>query len=197
MTLTESTMLELGSPLPNFQLPNAVDGSSVGSDDFAGQPVVVMFICNHCPYVIHLSEKLAQLADGWIEQGVAVVAISSNDIESYPDDSPEKMKAEVELRSYGFPYLYDETQQVAKAFTAACTPDFFLFDANHALVYRGRFDASRPKRISSGVYESDVPASGDELASAIELVLSGKPISAVQYPSLGCNIKWKPSNEPC
>lgn len=196
MTLTESTMLKLGSPLPAFELPNTVDGSIVSSQDLVGKPVLAMFICNHCPYVIHLSEKLAELADQWIQKGVAVIAISSNDVESYEDDSPEKMKAEVDRRSYNFPYLYDESQSVAHAFTAACTPDFFLFDANHLLVYRGRFDASRPKRISSGVYESDVPASGDDLSAAIERVLSGKPIEAQQYPSLGCNIKWKPGNEP-
>lgn len=191
MALTESTMLELGSKLPDFSLPDVCTSELVSGSDFAGKPLVVMFICNHCPYVIHLSEKLSQRCAEFMAQGVGVVAISSNDIEEYPADSPEKMKDEVELRGYPFPYLFDETQQVAHDFTAACTPDFFLFDQKHELAYRGRFDATRPKRIQSGVYESPEPASGDELNAAVAAVLAGEPVAGQQLPSLGCNIKWK------
>jgi peroxiredoxin len=196
MALTESTMLPLGSKMPAFRLLNTVDDSMLDSASLADQPVLVMFFCNHCPYVIHLSEKIAELSAEWMERGVAVVGISSNDVEEYPADSPEKMKEEVTLRNYGFPYVYDETQEVAHSFTAACTPDFFLFDKSHALVYRGRFDATRPTRIKSGVYESDNPATGEDLAAAVESVLSNIPVAAKQLPSLGCNIKWKTGKQP-
>lgn len=196
MALTESTMLQLGSALPKFELTNVVDGGKVGSGDFADQPVLVMFICNHCPYVIHLSEKLAELATDYLAAGVAVVAISSNDVTEYPADSPEKMKEEVSLRGYPFPYLYDKSQEVALAFTAACTPDFFLFDGSHQLVYRGRFDSTRPTRIRSGVYQSDDIANGEELSAAVEAVTSGNSVAETQLPSLGCNIKWMPGKEP-
>jgi len=191
MALTESNMLKLGSALPEFALPDVCSGELIGSANFADQPVVVMFICNHCPYVIHVAEKLAERSAEFAAQGVGVVAISSNDVGEYPADSPEKMKEEVELRGYQFPYLYDETQNVARAFTAACTPDFFLFDSNHELAYRGRFDATRPTRIRSGVYESDNAATGQELAAAVSAVLRGKAVDENQLPSLGCNIKWK------
>lgn len=196
MALTESNMLELGSELPDFSLTDVSSGETVQKENYAGRALLVMFICNHCPYVIHISEKLAQATANYMASGVGVIAISSNDINEYPADSPEKMKEEVALRCYPFPYLFDETQQVAKDFTAACTPDFFLFDARHQLVYRGRFDETRPTRIRSGVYESDNAATGQELTAAIEALLSGDPINARQLPSLGCNIKWTKENEP-
>lgn len=196
MALTESTMLKLGSKLPDFELPDVCTGSTIRAADYSDKPLLVMFICNHCPYVIHLSEKLAQRTTAFMDQGLGVVAISSNDVDEYPLDSPEKMQEEVKLRGYPFPYLYDETQKVAHAFTAACTPDFFLFDSNHELVYRGRFDETRPTRIRSGVYESENAATGDELSSAVNAVLGGKSVDQQQLPSLGCNIKWKAGNDP-
>ena len=196
MALTESSMLQLGASLPPFKLRDVTSDKTVSHGDFADKPILVMFICNHCPYVIHISEKLAELTQQFISRGVGIVAISSNDVVEYPADSPELMKKEVVLRGYQFPYLFDETQEVAHAFKAACTPDFFLFDKNHELVYRGRFDSTRPTRIRSGVYESDNPATGIELAAAIESVLDGVDPSEQQLPSLGCNIKWKHGNEP-
>ncbi|QEG23251.1 thioredoxin family protein [Mariniblastus fucicola] len=196
MALTESTMLKLGSPMPAFELPNVLTGETVTANDFAGKPLVVMFICNHCPYVIHLSESLAEVTRGYMESGVGVIAISSNDVAEYPADSPEKMKEELKLRGYSFPYLYDQTQKVAHDFTAACTPDFFLFDADHKLVYRGRYDETRPTRIRSGVYESDNVATGKELTAAVNAVLNSETVPKTQLPSLGCNIKWKEGNEP-
>lgn len=195
MALTESTMLELGSPAPQFAL-TATDGSTVSKDDFAEKPLLVMFICNHCPYVKHLAGQLKSVADDYMDR-VGVVGIQSNDTKSYPDDSFEKMKEEVESRGYTFPYLLDADQSVAKAFTAACTPDFFLFDSQHALAYRGRLDETRPTRIKSGVYDStQTPATGDEIRAAIDAVLLGKNPSGKQYPAMGCNIKWAPGNEP-
>ena len=191
MALTESTMMELGSKLPEFSLPDVSSGGTVNATDFAGKPLMVMFICNHCPYVIHLSEKLAEQTAKFMEQGIGVVAISSNDVSEYPLDSPEKMKEEVALRGYQFPYLYDETQKVAHDFTAACTPDFFLFDESHKLAYRGRFDETRPTRIRSGVYESENAATGEDLVAAVNAVLQGQDVNNQQFPSLGCNIKWK------
>ena len=196
MALTESTMLQLGSPLPNFSLTNVIDDANVSDKDFADQALLVMFICNHCPYVIHLAERLAEATTAFLAKGVGVVAISSNDVAEYPADSPEKMKEEVSSRGYPFPYLHDETQEVAHAFTAACTPDFFLFDRSHKLAYRGRFDGTRPTRIKSGVYESDDPATGNELGAAIEAVMADTSVPENQLPSLGCNIKWKAGNEP-
>ncbi|MEM7454640.1 MAG: thioredoxin family protein [Planctomycetota bacterium] len=197
MALTESTMLKTGTAAPDFSLP-ATDGSIVSRSDFVDRPLLVMFICNHCPYVVHVAPELAKLGIDYADTALAVVAIQSNDVEAYPDDGPEKMKEEVTERGYGFPYLYDETQQVARAYTAACTPDFFLFDKKHQLVYRGRLDETRPRRIESGVYDSaDGAAHGAELRAAIDNVLAGNPQgSATQYPSLGCNIKWKAGNEP-
>ncbi len=196
MALTESTMLQLGSRLPEFSLPDVSTGNIVSSNDFAGSSLVVAFICNHCPYVIHISEALARVAKEYEAAGVKMIAVSSNDAVAYPADSPEKMQEEVESRGYSFPYLYDESQEVALAFTAACTPDFFLFDADHELVYRGRFDETRPTRIKSGVYESDVTAHGGELTSAVKAIQEKTPVSGQQLPSLGCNIKWKTGNEP-
>jgi peroxiredoxin len=185
---TVSTMLPLGKPAPAFSLVN-VDGQTVSLDDFAGAPaLLVMFICNHCPYVKHVAPALARLGREYQQQGVAVVAINSNDTVSYPDDAPDQMRREVQQRGYTFPYLLDENQAVAKAYGAACTPDFYVFDRTRKLVYRGQMDASRPG--------SNIPVTGEDLTAAIDAVLAGKPVSEKQRPSLGCNIKWKAGNEP-
>jgi peroxiredoxin len=196
MVMTASTMLELGTNAPGFALPDT-EGNTVRLEDFAGKPLVVMFICNHCPFVKHVAGQLKAIGDEYGARGVGLVAISSNDVASYPDDSPEKMKREKAERGYGFPYLYDADQSVAKAYTAACTPDVFLFDGDHKLVYRGQLDDSRPKRIESGVYdfESD-PCTGRDLRAALDAVLVGDKPSDKQLPSMGCNIKWKSGNEP-
>jgi len=188
MVLTPSTMLPLGTKAPDFKLPN-VDGREVALADFAGAPALLaIFLCNHCPYVKHVADGLAQLAREYQARGVAVVGISSNDVEHYPADSPERMVAEVEERGYTFPYLYDESQAVAKAYRAACTPDFYVFDKNQRLVYRGQMDASRPN--------SGIPVTGQDLRRALDAVLTGAPISPEQRTSIGCNIKWKPGAEP-
>ena len=197
MALTESTMMPLGAQAPNFSLPSTA-GGSVSNSDFEGRPLLVMFICNHCPYVVHVSSQLAKLGVDYQDSQLAIVAISSNDTAEYPADSFDKMKDETELRGYTFPYLHDESQEVAIAYTAACTPDFFLFDAQHKLVYRGQLDQTRPTRIRSGVYDSTGNEStGENLRAAIDAVLKGEsPDPAKQLPSMGCNIKWKPGNEP-
>jgi peroxiredoxin len=188
MVRTASTMSPLGSPAPDFSLLN-VDGHVVSLSDFADAPaLLVMFICNHCPYVKHVAPVLAQVCRQYQAQGVAVVAISSNDSVGYPDDSPEQMVREAQKRGYTFPYLFDETQEVAQAYGAACTPDFFLYDRNRKLVYRGQLDSSRPR--------SDVPVTGEDLTAAVRAVLAGQPVAENQRPSLGCNIKWKPGCEP-
>ena len=188
MVLTPSTMLPLGTKAPDFSLPN-IDGRQVSLSDFEGAPaLLVVFMCNHCPYVKHVADALAQLAREYQQRGVAVVGINSNDAEQYPDDSPEKMAEEAAARGYTFPYLYDETQEVAKAYRAACTPDFYVFDKDRKLVYRGQMDDSRP--------DSGIPVTGADLRAALDAVLEGKPIPAEQKPSIGCNIKWKPGNEP-
>jgi peroxiredoxin len=185
---TESTMLALGTLAPPFSLPD-VDGRVVVLEDFRDNvALLVMFLCNHCPFVKHLREELARLAREYQAKGVGVVAIMPNDAENYPDDRPEKMREEVETWGYTFPYLYDESQEVAKAYRAACTPDFFLFDEAQRLVYRGQLDGSRPG--------NGVPVTGEDLRAALDAVLSGKPVAAEQRPSLGCNIKWKPGNAP-
>ncbi len=195
MALTESTMMKLGSDAPNFSLP-ATDGSTVTLDQFSGKPLLVAFICNHCPFVIHVAGALKTVTDKYADQ-IGVVAIQSNDTENYPADSFEKMKEEVANRGYGFPYALDEEQSVAKAYSAACTPDFFLFDESHKLVYRGRFDDTRPTRVESGVYDSEQnPATGAEMVAAIEAVLNKAEVPQKQYPAMGCNIKWKSGNEP-
>jgi peroxiredoxin len=181
-------MLPLGTKAPDFSLVN-VDGQTVSLVDLKGAPaLVVMFICNHCPFVKHVADQLAQLGRDYMPRGVAIVAINSNDVANYPADSPEQMVAEAEERGYPFPYLYDETQEVAKAYRAACTPDFFLFDGNQELVYRGQLDSSRP--------DSGIPVTGEDLRSALDAVLAGKKPSPDQRGSLGCNIKWAPGNEP-
>jgi peroxiredoxin len=188
MALTPSTMLPLGTKAPDFRLPDT-EGNPVSLSDFAGsQGLLVMFICNHCPYVKHVREQLAQLARDYQNRGIAVVAINANDVANYPDDSPEKMKQEKEQFGYTFPYLYDETQEVAKAYRAACTPDFYVFDASHRLVYRGQLDDSRPG--------NDQPVTGEDVRNALECVLTGSTMSLKQRPSMGCNIKWKAGNEP-
>jgi peroxiredoxin len=188
MVRTPSTMLPLGTVAPDFSLPN-VDGRVLSLADVAGpRGTVVMFICNHCPFVKHVADHLAILGRECLSRGVGVVAISSNDVSSHPADSPEQMVREAEDRGYSFPYLYDETQEVAKAYHAACTPDFYLFDAARKLVYRGQLDPSRPG--------SDVPVTGADLRAAVDAVLAGKPPVADQIPSLGCNIKWKAGNHP-
>ena len=197
MALTESTMLPLGSMAPDFSLTDT-SGQIVSKSDFTDCPLLVMFICNHCPYVKHFAPQLSQLGKDYTDSPLAMVAIQSNDVEQYPDDSLEKMEHESLVREYTFPYLLDETQEVAKSYAAACTPDFYLFNRSHQLVYRGRIDATMPIRIRSGVYDStESPATGQEVRAAIEELLSGgAPSSEGQLPASGCNIKWKPGNEP-
>jgi peroxiredoxin len=188
MVAVQSTMLPLGTIAPDFSLPDPT-GRLVSLDDFAGSKAyLVMFICNHCPFVKHIRQELARLGRDLQARGVAVVAISSNDIENYPDDSPEKMKQEAEAAGYTFPYLFDETQQVARAYRAACTPDFYLFDAERRLVYRGQLDDSRPG--------NGKPVDGADLRAAVEAVLRGKTPAEPHKPSIGCNIKWKAGNAP-
>ncbi|MCA9029995.1 MAG: thioredoxin family protein [Planctomycetaceae bacterium] len=187
MVKTESTMMPLGSSAPDFCLTN-VDGSVVSLADFAGKPLLVMFICNHCPFVVHVREQIAAMGREYQEKGLGIVAISSNSVVSHPMDGPEEMKAEHASAGYTFPYLYDESQAVAKAYRAACTPDFFLFDADKKLVYRGQMDDSRP--------QSGLPVTGADLRAACDAVLAGQAVSDQQKPSIGCNIKWAPGNEP-
>jgi peroxiredoxin len=189
MARTPSTMLSLGTPAPQFSLPDAVSGKTVSLNDFSGcKGLLVMFICQHCPFVKHVKSELAKLGQDYISQDLGIVAISSNDVANYPDDSPEKLKAMAEEYNFNFPVCYDETQEVAKAYQAACTPDFFLFDGDLKLVYRGQLDDSRPSL--------DIPVTGKDLRNAIDALLSNQPISEEQKPSIGCNIKWKPGNEP-
>ncbi len=176
-------MLPLGTPAPDFRLPDT-NGKTVSLADFKDKPaLLVVFMCNHCPYVKHIRAGLAQLARDYIPRGVAMIGINSNDAKNYPDDSPAKMAEEVKSAGYIFPYLFDETQAVAKAYRAACTPDIYLFDRGRRLVYRGQFDSSRPG--------NGIPVSGKDLRAALDAVLAGKPTSTMQTPSMGCNIKWK------
>ncbi len=187
MVKTASTMQRLGSQAPDFSLLN-VDGRMISWADFPdAKGYLVMFICNHCPYVKHVADELARIGHDYLPQGIAVVAINSNDTTKHPDDSPEQMVHEAENRGYPFPYLFDETQEVAKAFRASCTPDFFLYNADKTLVYRGQLDSSRPG--------NDVPLTGSDLRAALNSVLSGEPIDEKQVPSIGCNIKWKDAPE--
>jgi peroxiredoxin len=188
MTLTPSTMTALGTPAPDFALPDT-QGNQVQREDFsAAAGLLIVFMCNHCPYVIHIREELASLAAEYREKGLAVVGINANDASTHPADSFEKMVEEVRQVGYTFPYLHDETQRVAMAYGAVCTPDFFLYDGDRKLVYRGQFDDSRPK--------NDVPVTGRDLRAAIDALLDGRPIPVDQKPSVGCSIKWKPGNEP-
>ncbi|MBS1271348.1 MAG: putative peroxiredoxin [Candidatus Marinimicrobia bacterium] len=187
MTSVPSTMMELGTKMPSFELPD-YDGNTVSSDDFASDPVLVVFMCNHCPYVKNIVDTLAEKAKDYEAKGVRVVGGNSNDIEQYPEDSPAKMKAFAEEHGIEFPYLYDESQEVAKAYRAACTPDIYLFNADHELTYRGQFDDSRPG--------NGVEPSGKDLTEAVKKMLAGQPAPEKQTPSVGCNIKWKPGNAP-
>lgn len=187
MVRTTSTMMPLGTSAPDFSLRN-VDGKTVSLGDFSERPVLVIFMCNHCPFVIHLRSAIASFAKEYAGKGLAIVGISANDVNSHPQDGPEQMKIEAKNAGYEFPYLYDETQEVAKAYRAACTPDFFLFDKSHKLVYRGQFDSSRP--------QSNTPITGEDLRAAADALIAGKPVTDHQKPSIGCNIKWKAGHEP-
>lgn len=192
MALVESSMMELNRDAPDFTLPE-VDGQTKSLGDYeSAEVLVVMFICNHCPYVVHIADVLKQLAELYQKKGVAFVAINSNDAMAYPADSFEAMKEEKHQRGYTFDYLFDESQLVAKKYDAVCTPDFFVFDKERKLAYRGEFDKTRPTRISSGNYNSNAsPASGESLAAALDCILRGDTPAAKQYPSMGCSIKWR------
>ncbi len=184
MSLTPTTSIPLGFKAPAFSLSDTVSGKQMTYDDVKGENgTLVMFICNHCPYVIHMHEQLIAIGEEYRSKGVGFVAISSNDVDNYPQDGPELMKKLALEKGFPFPYLYDETQEVAKAYDAACTPDFDLFDANDICVYRGRMDESRPG--------NDIPLTGKDMRAAIDAMLSGEAIEGPQYPSMGCNIKWK------
>lgn len=184
MAKTQSTMLELGTKAPDFLLMNSADLQMVSRDQVMGEKgLLVIFMCNHCPYVLHILDKLLEVVKRYQAQGIGVVAISSNDIENYPDDRPEKMKELAELKKFSFPYLYDETQVVAKIYQAACTPDFFLFDRHMSLAYRGRFDSATPG--------NNHPITGEDLVKALECLVADRSVDKFQLPSLGCNIKWK------
>jgi len=184
MALTASTMLPLGTPAPRFRLPDP-DGKWVSFDDFADAPaLLVMFLCNHCPYVKHVADEVARFAREYAAKGLAAVAINPNDVVAYPEDAPPEMAEEARRRGYTFPYLHDESQDVARAYRAACTPEFYLFDRERRLVYRGRFDASRPGQ--------PTPVTGADLRAAADALLAGRPVPAAQQPSMGCSIKWRP-----
>ena len=188
MANTPSTMVDLGTSAPVFRLPDT-DGTEVSLETFRGAPaLLVIFMCNHCPFVVHLRECLARFAREYQRHGMAIVGINSNSAESHPQDGPEHMATEKLRMGYTFPYVFDATQEVAKAYGAACTPDFFLFDGERRLVYRGQFDDSRPG--------NDRPITGADLRAAADAVLANKPVSPEQRPSIGCNIKWKAGNEP-
>ena len=188
MAQTPSTMLELGTEAPYFALPEPATGKTVSSDSFTGRPMLVAFVCNHCPFVKHIQKGFVAFAGEYQPKGLGIVAISSNDVTTHPDDGPEKMAEEARDARYTFPYLFDETQEVAKSYRAACTPDFFLFDEDRKLVYRGQFDGARPG--------NSIPVTGKDLRAAADAVLAGGQPSADQAPSVGCNIKWRPGNEP-
>ena len=189
MALTPSTMLQLGTQAPDFNLPDVVTGKRVALKDLSSKKgLLVMFICRHCPYVQHVKKELARLGNDYANKDVAIVAVSSNDASRYPDDSPQNLKAMAKEEGFTFPFLHDEAQEMARAYSAACTPDFFLFDKSRKLVYRGQLDDSRPgnwKRVT-----------GKDLRAALDAVLSDRPVSSDQKPSIGCSIKWKPGREP-
>jgi len=184
MSLAQSNMLPLGTAAPDFELPDVVSGQLISLADIKKERgFLIMFICNHCPYVKHVRDQIIKLSNDYLDKEVGVVAISSNDIENYPEDSPELMREEAKKYQYHFPYLYDESQEVARSYDAACTPDFYLFNSASELVYRGQLDKSRPG--------NDQPNDGSDLRKAMDDMLSGNPISVEQVPSVGCNIKWK------
>jgi peroxiredoxin len=189
MALTPSTMLALGTQAPDFHLPDTVSGKTLSLDAFTGKKaLLVMFICHHCPYVKHVQTELARLGKDYVQKEVGIVAISANNAAQYPDDAPGQLKTMAQELGFSFPFCYDESQETAKAYTAACTPDFFLFDGQRKLVYRGQLDDSRPG--------NGKPLDGRDLRSALDAVLANQPVSQEQQPSIGCNIKWKPGNEP-
>jgi hypothetical protein len=193
MSRTESTMVQLGTVAPAFELPDAVSGKAVGRDDLAAgaKGLLLMFLCVHCPYVKHVEEEIARIGRDYFDAGkgpIAMAAIMANDVAHYPEDSPEKMKQQAVRLGWQFPYLYDETQEVAREYDAACTPDFFLFDAEMKLVYRGQLDDSRPRRKDSG---NDIPVTGKDLRAALDAVIAGKRPDPNQTSSIGCNIKWR------
>ena len=189
MALIPSTMLELGTPAPDFHLPDVTSGQRISLAALAHQKaLLVMFICGHCPFVRHVKEELARLGRDYADKSVGIVAISANDAATHPGDAPESLRKMAQELGFTFPLCYDESQETAKAYTAACTPDFFLFDANRKLVYRGQLDSSRPG--------NTVPVTGSDLRAAIEAVLAARPVNRDQKPSIGCHIKWKPGNEP-
>ncbi|MDB9541076.1 thioredoxin family protein [Anabaenopsis tanganyikae CS-531] len=189
MVLTASTMLPLGTQAPDFHLPEVVSGKTISLNTFADKKaLLIMFICQHCPFVKHIKTELALLGKDYFNSELGILAISANDAEKYPDDGPESLKAMARELDLKFPLCYDQTQETAKAYTAACTPDFFLFDSEGKLAYRGQLDDSRPS--------NNQPVTGADLRSAIAAVLAGQPITIEQKPSIGCNIKWKPGNEP-
>ncbi len=186
MAATPSAMIELGTVAPHFNLPDTVNGKKMDLNSLKSQhATVIMFICNHCPYVKHIQEGLVKLTNEYLSKGISFVAINSNDVVNYPEDSPAKMKTLAQSLGFSFPYLYDETQEVAKAYSAECTPDFFIYDKNLKLVYRGQFDDSRP--------QNGVPITGKDVRGALDNILKGKEVSPDQKPSIGCNIKWKSS----
>ncbi len=189
MALTNSTMVALGTPIPDFHLPDVVSGETIASVHYVGRKgLLVMFICRHCPYVVHVQQELGRLGKDYAGKTLGMLAISSNDVNDYPDDHPESLRVMAKDLGFTFPYCYDESQEVARAFTAACTPDFFLFDEARQLVYRGQLDDSRPG--------NGKPVTGKDLRGAIDAVLAGKPVNREQRPSAGCNIKWKPGDTP-
>lgn len=189
MVKTLSTMLELGTAAPDFALTDVVSNETISLGTFKGKKgLLVMFICQHCPFVKHIEDELGRIGQDYVPKDVSVLAISSNSVETHPQDDPDNMREQVKRAGFNFPYAYDETQEVAKSYTAACTPDFFLFDGDHKLVYRGQLDDSRPG--------NDKPVDGKSLRAALDQIVAGSPIPTEQSPSIGCNIKWAPGNEP-
>ncbi len=188
MAKTPSTMLELGTPAPDFALPEPATDNTVSLADYAGRPLLVAFSCNHCPFVLHIVDSFAEFANGALARGLGVVMINANDVAEFPADSPDRMVEFARDHGFEFPYLYDESQRSAIAYRAACTPDFFLFDADHRLVYRGQYDAARPG--------NGVEVTGKDLKAAVDALLAGDAISPEQVPSIGCNIKWRAGNAP-
>jgi len=189
MVKTLYTMLSLGTLAPAFSLPDVVSGETLTLDSFKGKKgFLIMFICQHCPFVKHVEDELGRIGQDYVPQGLGILAVSANSIETHPQDDPDNMREQVKRAGFNFPYAYDATQQVAKSYTAACTPDFFLFDSDFKLAYRGQLDDSRPG--------NDKPVTGESLRAAIDQVVAGEPVPETQSPSIGCNIKWAPGNEP-